>query len=57
MPFKSKAQAGWMFSNKPGMAKRWAKETPKGDLPEYVGDKKDVFARKKKKKGMKDILS
>jgi len=30
MPFKSKAQKGWMYANKPGMAKRWQKETPKG---------------------------
>jgi hypothetical protein len=30
MPFKSKAQRRWMFANKPKMAKRWAKETPKG---------------------------
>jgi hypothetical protein len=28
MPFKSKAQQKWMFSNKPKMAKRWTKETP-----------------------------
>lgn len=28
MPFKSKAQAKWMFANKPGMAKEWASATP-----------------------------
>lgn len=28
MPFKSKAQMKWMYSNKPKMAKKWAKETP-----------------------------
>lgn len=28
MPFKSKDQAKWMFSQKPKMAKKWAKETP-----------------------------
>jgi len=28
MPFKSKAQAKWMFANKPKMAKEWASETP-----------------------------
>ncbi len=28
MPFKSKAQAKYMFANMPEMAKRWAKETP-----------------------------
>lgn len=27
MPFRSKAQARWMFANKPKMAKHWAKET------------------------------
>ena len=27
MPFKSKAQAAWMFANKPGMAKEWAAHT------------------------------
>lgn len=39
MPIKSRAQQGWMFANKPAMAKRWAAETPNmADLPEYVGD-------------------
>jgi hypothetical protein len=28
MPFKSKQQAKWMFSQKPAMAKEWAAETP-----------------------------
>lgn len=28
MPFKSKAQQGFMFSQHPKIAKRWAKETP-----------------------------
>lgn len=28
MPFKSKAQQGYMFSKHPKIAKRWAKETP-----------------------------
>jgi hypothetical protein len=37
MPFKSQAQRKWMFANKPEMAKRWAKETPKGKaLPKKV---------------------
>lgn len=27
MPFKSKAQAKWMFINKPEMAKEWASKT------------------------------
>jgi len=35
MPFKSKAQRGWMHATHPEMAKRWEKETPKGKkLPE-----------------------
>jgi hypothetical protein len=29
MPFKSAKQRKWMFANKPAMAKKWAKETPK----------------------------
>ena len=28
MPFQSKAQMGWMFANKPEMAKEWAAHTP-----------------------------
>jgi hypothetical protein len=28
MPFKSKAQQGFMFAKHPVIAKRWAKETP-----------------------------
>ena len=41
MPFKSKAQRKWMHANKPDMAKRWEKETPKGKrLPEKKGKRK-----------------
>jgi len=37
-PFQSDAQRRWMYSQEPEMAKKWAKETPKGkDLPEKVG--------------------
>jgi hypothetical protein len=37
MPFKSKAQQGWMFKNKPKMAKEWAAKTPKiKSLPQKV---------------------
>jgi hypothetical protein len=37
MPFKSDAQRRWMYANKPAMAKRWQRHTPKGaDLPERV---------------------
>ena len=34
MPFKSKAQRKWMYANKPKMASKWQKETPKKNLPE-----------------------
>lgn len=45
MPFQSKQQAKWMFSQKPEMAKRWAAETPSiKSLP------------KKKKDNANDIL-
>ena len=41
MPFKSTAQRKWMYSNKPEMAKRWEKETPKGKpLPKKAPKKK-----------------
>lgn len=35
-PFKSKAQAKWMFSNKPKMAKEWASKTNFKKLPNKV---------------------
>jgi hypothetical protein len=48
MPIVSKAQKGWMFANKPEMAKRWAKETPNiNQLPARIKPKK----KRKKKKG------
>lgn len=28
MPFQSKAQSGWMFTNHPELARQWAAETP-----------------------------
>lgn len=35
MPFKSRAQRRWMYSNDPVMAKEWEAHTPKGKkLPE-----------------------
>ena len=37
MPFKSQAQRGFMYANKPGMAKRSESETPKKKLPYHVG--------------------
>lgn len=36
MPFKSKAQERWMFSQKPEMAKEWASKTNQKKLPERV---------------------
>lgn len=47
MPFKSEAQRRYMYSQKPKMAKRWEKETPRNaELPERV--------RKKKKSSLMD---
>lgn len=44
MPFKSKAQRGWLYANEPEVAKKFQEHTPKGTkLPEKV--------KKKKKKG------
>lgn len=41
MPFKSKAQARFMFANHPRIAKRWAKETHNMKrLPNHVKKKK-----------------
>ncbi len=43
MPLVSKAQQGWMFANKPAMAKRWAAETPDlKALPAHVDQKTAV---------------
>lgn len=37
MPFKSKAQAAYLYANHPDVAKRFAAETPKGTkLPKRV---------------------
>jgi hypothetical protein len=44
MPFKSKAQQGFMFAKHPKIATRWAKETPR---------MKSLPARAKKKGGRK----
>lgn len=40
MPLKSEAQRKWMHANKPQMAKKWEKETPKKKLPKKVKKKK-----------------
>lgn len=47
MPFKSKAQQGYMFAKEPELAKKWAKETPNiADLPTKVDE--DSCPKKKK---------
>lgn len=38
MPMKSQAQRAFMHIHHPGIAKRWEKETPKGKLPQHVGE-------------------
>lgn len=41
MPFKSKAQRGYLYANKPKVAKKFASETPKGKkLPKKASKKK-----------------
>jgi hypothetical protein len=47
VPFKSKAQQKWMFSNMPKKAKEWAKETP---------DIKNLPERKSFSKSAKETL-
>ena len=32
MPFKSKQQVKYLYSQKPALAKKWAKENPKQNL-------------------------
>ena len=45
MPFKSQAERGWMWANKPEMARRWEAETPNdAALPARVGKKPDHIA-------------
>lgn len=40
MPFKSKAERGFLYANHPDIAARFQAETPKGaKLPQYVGKK------------------
>ena len=41
MPFKSKDQRAWMYANKPTMARKWEKHTPKGKaLPKKAPKKR-----------------
>lgn len=51
MPFKSKAQRGYLFVHDPKVAKEFAAATPKGaKLPEHVADKR------KRKSGLAKAL-
>lgn len=56
MPFKSQSQRRFMYSQHPGIAKRWEKETPSGKLPDKRKESADmpnmgnVFEAKGKKK-------
>lgn len=43
MPFKSDAQRKFMYARHPGIAKRWQKHTPEGDLPEHVEKKGSIM--------------
>jgi hypothetical protein len=53
MPFKSKDQQAYMFTNLPKIAKRWAKETPNfKSLPENVKKKKAILKKHTGKGGM-----
>ena len=49
MPFQSKSQQRWMFSNHPAMVERWAKETPAiKSLPEKKkAPKRDKYGIRK----------
>lgn len=50
MPFRSKAQRRWMYSEKPEMAARWQADTPKGTkLPEKVGTAYSRHAKRTKR--------
>jgi hypothetical protein len=54
MPFKSKAQQKWMFSQHPKMAKEWADKTPNiKNLPEHVKQDKNIVKHLKNKRGAK----
>lgn len=56
MPFKSKAQQGYLFSKKPKVAKRFADDTPKSaykSLPEKVKAASKKSKKTTKKSGRK----
>lgn len=48
MPFKSKAQQGFMFATMPKVAKRWAKETTKKQFKALPKKVKKTKAKAKK---------
>lgn len=48
MPFKSKAQQGYMFANFPNMAKSWAKKTTKKQFKALPKKAKKTTKRKKR---------
>lgn len=51
MPFKSKAQMRYMFSQHPEMAKEWAEHTPKNKkLPNRKNGKKSPSESKRRSK-------
>lgn len=51
MPFQSKAQRRWMYSQNPEMAKKWEDHTPKSKkLPEKKNAKKRVSKSKRRSK-------
>ena len=54
MPFKSKAQRGYLFVHDPKVAKEFAAATPKGaKLPQHVSDAEN---RRKRRNGLADAL-
>ena len=56
MPFKSKAQQKYLFSQKPEIAEEFADKTPKKDyknLPEHVAQDKNGLKKYSKKYGRK----
>lgn len=51
MPFVSKAQQGYLYANKPSVAKEFAKHTPKSDykhMPEHKKTMMRIAERNKK---------
>ena len=49
MPFKSKAQQGYMFKNMPKIALKWAKHTPDMEnLPQHVEENSQMLAERMK---------